>query len=66
MAQLIRANRCATELLQKATLISSPDGGVGRRHHRPHPVSLPIMHAELLEQTARQTFSYTYRNKNTK
>lgn len=66
MAQLIRANRCATELLQKATLISLPDGDVGRRHHRPHPVSLPIMHAELLEQTARQTFSYTYRSKNTK
>lgn len=66
MAQLVRANPCATELLQRAVLISLPDGGAGRRHHRPHAVRLPIMHAKLLEQTARQTFSYTYRNKNTK
>lgn len=50
MAQLIRANHCAAELPQRVTLINLLDGGVGKREIiTPHPVSLPIMCAELLD-----------------
>jgi len=54
MAQLVRANRCTTMLLQRATLISLPDGSGGRREiTNPHPVTLSIKCPELLKKTAR-------------
>lgn len=46
MAQLIRLNRCAAELPQRATLINLPGGG-RRQLTNLHLVSLPIICAEL-------------------
>lgn len=53
MVQLMGANHCA-ELPQRATLINLLDGGVGKREiTNLSPVSLTVICAELLENTAR-------------